>query len=132
MKELLKSGATLDITISNIKNGYALFQAVVGEFKKNGVKLTFEKDDDLLDFGKIFSRDMSAFIDNLLNVVTSDSVVNLIFACAGSCIYEKNGVKQKITWELFEQEENRGDFFEVMFLIAKRNLAPFFPKARIK
>lgn len=130
MKELLNSGAYVDITIAPVKLGYSLLQAVIREFKRDGIKFEISADDDILNIGGLFKKDPAKFFDNLLNVVTSDNVVDVIFQCAKSCIYEKNGVKQKIDWELFDDENNRADFFEVMFIIAKKNLSPFFPKAR--
>lgn len=124
-KEKLQSGNTLSITLAPIKDSYKLFQTVVLEFKKNGIDLKLDRDTDI-DFLKIFESNVSACLSGLANIITSDAVLEVIMEMGQRCIYTVNGVSQKVSMEVFEEESNRKDFFEVLMKIALRNLKPFF------
>lgn len=124
-KEKLQSGNTLSITLAPIKDSYRLFQAVVLEFKKNGIDLKLDRDTDL-NFLKIFENNVSACLEGLANIITSDSVLEIIMEMGQRCVYTANGVSNKVSMDIFEEEANRRDFFEVIMKIALRNLKPFF------
>ena len=124
-KEKLQSGNTLSITLAPIKDSYKLFQAVVYEFKKNGIDLKLDRDSEI-NFLKIFEDNVSACLSGLANIITSDMVLDVIMEMGQRCIYTANGVSQKVTMDVFEEEANRRDFFEVIMKIALRNLKPFF------
>lgn len=124
-KERLQSGNTLSITLAPIKDSYRLFQVVVMEFKKNGIDLKLDRDSDI-DFLKIFENNVSACLGGLANIITSDAVLEVIMEMGQRCVYTANGVNQKVSMEVFEEESNRKDFFEVLMKIALRNLKPFF------
>lgn len=127
-KEALKSGSFVHLSLAPVGQSFKLFQAVVQEFKKNGVELKIDMDTEL-SFKDIFLKNTTGFINGFADIVTSDKVLECILICAEKCLYEKNGTKQKITMDLFEKEDARGDMFEVLFKIAQRNLKPFFPQA---
>lgn len=131
MKEVLSSGATLEVSIAPIRTGYRLFQAVVREFKKEGMGFNVSMDDEIKSLKDLFGKNPQTFISGLLDVVSSDEVINIIMECGLSAVYTKNGKSQKVSMEAFEDEDNRGDFFEVLKIIAEKNLFPFFPKVRI-
>ena len=124
-KEKLQSGNTLSITLAPIKDSYRLFQVVVMEFKKNGINLKLDRETDI-NFLKIFEDNVSACLEGLANIITSDDVLQIIMEMGQRCKYTVNGVEQKVSMEVFEEENNRRDFFEVIMKIALRNLKPFF------
>ena len=125
MKEKLSSGAFVDVTIAPITLSYQLLQAVTKEFAKAQFDISMENTESL-SFGNLIKNNMSNVIKGFSNVIASDEILKILMACAESSIYEKNGIKQKVSLSVFEEEENRADFFEVMKCIAIRNLKPFF------
>lgn len=130
-KEILKSGNSITISLSSITQSFKLFQLVVLEFKKNGLNLKLDRESEL-NFLDIFEKNIDSCINGLANIITSENILNLLMEMGNKCIYESVGVKQKVSLDLFEKEEYRVDFFEVLYKIAIRNLKPFFPKALSK
>ena len=124
-KEKLKSGNSLSITLAPIRDSYKLFQVVVMEFKKNGIDLKLDRDSDI-DFLKIFENNVSACLNGIANIITSDAVLEVIMEMAQRCTYYEGNNIRKVNMDLFEEEKYRGDFFEVIMKIALRNLKPFF------
>lgn len=132
MKEILKSGAILDVSIADVRTGFRLFSKVVSEFKKNGIDIEIYFDSKKgFDIKKMVDDkgNRNFLFSGLLDVVTSESLLELLLECAKSAVYEKDGEKQRITLSTFEDENNRADFFEVMKIILLRNIKPFFPEA---
>lgn len=132
MKKILKSGATIEVSIAPVKTGFRLFQAIVQEFKKDGLGSDFTEDDAILDLRSIFLKNPQKFISGMLDVITSDKVIDLILECGASAVYTRDGVSMRVSMECFEDERAREDMFEVLQIIAQDNIAPFFPKARTK
>lgn len=124
-KEKLKSGNSLSITLAPIRDSYKLFQVVVMEFKKNGIDLKLDRDSDI-DFLKIFENNVSACLNGIANIITSDAVLEVVMEMAQRCTYYDGNTARKVNMDLFEEEKYRGDFFEVIMKIALRNLKPFF------
>ena len=91
MKEVLSSGATLEVSIAPIRTGYKLFQAVVREFKKEGMGFNVSMDDEIKSLKDLFGKNPQTFISGLLDVVSSDEVINIIMECGLSAVYTKNG-----------------------------------------
>lgn len=132
MKNILKSGASLDVSIADIRTGFRLFSRVVAEFKKNGVDIEiYFTPKNGFDIKKMLEdkENRNFLVEGFLDVVTSEELLNLLLDCGKSAVYEKNGKQQRVTLATFEEEENRGDFFEVMKLILLKNIKPFFPEA---
>lgn len=132
MKNLLNSGASLDVSIADVRTGFRLFGTVVNQFKKNGVNIEVYYDPKKgIQIDKMLEdKDNRNFIfEGFLDVVTSEEVLEILLECGKSAVYEKDGVRQKVTMEAFESEDCRGDFFEVMKLILMANIKPFFPQA---
>ena len=126
MKQLLKSGASLDVTVADIRTGYRLFTAIVQAFKLHGIELVFRKEFDLK---KLLEENQSELINGFLDVVTSAQVYNILLECGQRAVYYRNGKAEKVTESLFEDVDIRADFFEVFKIIAIENLRPFFPQA---
>lgn len=132
MKEQLSSGATIDATIAPVTLGFKLLQTCLKEFKKGGLDYDFKADDDISSVTDIFVKNPNKFLAGLVDVIASPEVMDLIMQCGNSAVYCKNGVSQRVSWEVFEDENCRGDFLEVLKVIAEKNLKCFFPKARMK
>lgn len=129
MKQQLSSGATIDISVADIRTGYALFCDVVRAFKQYGLDLSVP---EKWSFQEIIRTNTKQVINGFLDVVTSQEVLDQLLVCGERAVYTKKGVSQKVTMEVFEKEENREDFFEVLYKIAMENLRPFLPKALTK
>lgn len=130
MKEALDSGATLEISVANVKLGWDLTVAVLRAFKSNGVDL--ELNLKKLSIKDIIEKNADKFLAGLIDVVCSEDVMNKILSCGSTAIYTRNNVSEKVTLELFEDEETRSDMVDVLYRIAIRNMKPFFPKALLK
>lgn len=122
----LKSGSKLNITLAPVYNSIKLLQEVIKAFKNNGISLKIDRETEI-DFMKLFEDNSDMFLGGLAEVVSSEKVLECVLACSEKCLYEKNGVKHKINLGLFDDEEIRKDFIEVIFKISIENLKPFFP-----
>ena len=129
MKQELSSGATVEVTPAAFLTTWKLATAVIFAFKMNGINI---KIGEKFNTEKLLKDNLNGFLGGFIDVITNERVLDLVFECGKSAIYTKNGVSQKITKDLFEEEENRADFMETMYIVAKENLLPFFPKALIK
>ena len=128
MKQELSSGATVEVSIAPFAIGWKLATAIINAFKIHGINLKIGEN---FSFGELVKDNFNEAVNGILDIITSDHVLDLAFECGKSAIYTKNGVSQKISRETFEPVENRADFMEVMYIIVKENLEPFFPKARM-
>ena len=126
MKQELSSGATVEVSIAPFSTGWKLATAVITAFKMQGINLKIGEN---ITATNLLKDNIDGLIGGLLDIITSDYVLGIVFECGKSAIYTKNGVSQKITREAFEPVENRADFMEAMYIVAKENLEPFFPKA---
>ena len=130
MKEALSSGATLEISVASVKLGWDLTVAVLRAFKDEGIDL--DVDLKKFSFRSLLENNADRILAGLLSVVCSEDVMNKILACGNTAIYTRNNVSQKVSMEVFEDEEARSDMVEVLYQIAMRNIKPFFPKALSK
>ena len=118
MKYQLKSGAKLEINEASIGQCWGLYQSVCNSLKKDGLSLP---DLTNMSFLEIIRENPVA----ILNLLSSDELLESILECAKQCLYRG----QKIDLEIFEK--NKGDFFPVLQAIALENLRPFFPDYHI-
>lgn len=126
MKQLLSSGASVEVTVADVKTGYRLFTAIVRAFKMHGIELTFRKD---IDLKQLLDDNKDELINGFLDVVTSEAVHDIAFECGQRAIYYGlDGKSAKVSEELFENIQYRADYFEVLKVIILENLRPFFPK----
>lgn len=127
MKQLLKSGASLEVTVADVKTGYRLFTAIVRAFKMHGIELTIRKEFNLQ---QLLDDNKDEVINGFLDIVVSEDVHDIAFECGQRAIYfSKDGKQARVTEELFENVDYRGDYFEVLKTIILENLRPFFPEA---
>lgn len=126
MKQELSSGATVEVSIASFSTGWRLATAVITAFKMQGINLKIGEN---VTASSLLKDNIDGVLGGLLDIITSEYVLDLVFECGKSAIYTKNGVSQKISRDTFEPVENRADFVEAMYIVAKENLEPFFPKA---
>lgn len=63
----------------------------------------------------------------LFSAEMSDDFNKAVFECLKYCYIEENGVKNKITPQLFDEKpELREDYYEIVSKCVEVNLAPFF------
>lgn len=129
IKFQLKSGKLLELNLAPIEKALALYRAIIFECKGDKVKL-----DKLIQAVKtIYSGSenetgvsiLDILAENkeaILSVIGSEYVMNAIQDCCDKVLYDK----QRFSLELFEDKENRADFFGVMVIVALENLSPFF------
>ncbi len=111
LKEIvLPSGAILKVNLASFSVSKDLYQAILEEART--LKVDFSFDADLK---------LEMFKDILCMSLSSKKIERAIWECMRVAIY--NG--SKITEDLFESEEVRGDYFNIMFEVAQLNIAPF-------
>jgi hypothetical protein len=121
----LKSGNVLSVGLPEILKSIRLFNAVVKAFTQRGVDVKLSRETEL-NFAKLFFDNQDACIKGLSDIITSESVMNIILECGEKCLITINGRKNKINLSTFDNEDARGDFYEVLFQIAVANIKPFF------
>lgn len=63
----------------------------------------------------------------LFNAETSNEFERALFECLKVCYIEENGIKNKITAQLFDEKpEIREDYYEIVAKCVEVNLRPFF------
>lgn len=105
----LKSGAELKISASSFDVAKALYQAVCEEMKD----IKIESMDEAINLGK----------DLLCMSLSSKKIDACVAECLKRCTY--NGVRIIKENNVFESVKAREDYIEVLFEVAKENLAPF-------
>ena len=114
---VLKSGAKLEVTVSEFQKAKALQDALLRAAK--GAPLSSE----------FLEQDLGALKDLLIQVATSEEVDKALFACLEKCSYK--GVR--VTRALFDDkdlaEEARADFYDMAWNVVKVNCGPFFKQA---
>ena len=129
LKFQLKSGKLLEFNLAPIDKALALYRAIIFECKGDKIRL-----DILIQAlkaaysGQEMPEDLSMLDiiaeskEAILSVIGSEYVMNAIQDCCEKVLYNK----QRFSLELFEDKENRADFFGVMVIVALENLNPFF------
>lgn len=118
LKFQLPSGKLLELNLAPIGQALALYRAIVYECKNAGLDLNIEAGATIAD---LLLKNTNA----LLSVIGSELVMEAVKDCAVKVLYDR----QKFSMEIFEGEKSRGDFFNVMAIIALENIRPFFPQA---
>lgn len=129
LKFQLKSGKLLELNLAPIDKALALYRAIIYECKGDKVRIdkliqalkaayAGEEMPEGLSMLDIIAENKEA----ILSVIGSEYVMNAIQDCCEKVIYNK----QRFSLELFDEKENRADFFGVMVIVALENLSPFF------
>lgn len=129
LKFQLKSGKHLELNLASIDKALALYRAVIYECKGDKIKLDklIEGIKAIYGGGEVpenFSM-LDIIAENkeaILSIIGSEYVMEAIKDCCDKVIYDK----QKFSMEIFEDINNRADFFGVMVIVALENLSPFF------
>lgn len=129
IKFQLKSGKLLELNLAPIDKALALYRAIIYECK--GDKIRIDKLIQALKAvysGQEIPEDLSMLDiiaenkEAILSIIGSEYVMNAIQDCCEKVLYNK----QRFSLELFEDKENRADYFGVMVIVALENLNPFF------
>ena len=112
---ILKSGAELKITLSPFAVSKNLYSSVLEELKE--LKLNSETDIDVGLIKDIFCVGFS-----------SKKIESALNECMKRVLYKGN----KIGPETFEPIENREDYMEVCYEVAKENILPFLKSLSAK
>lgn len=129
LKFQLKSGKHLEFNLASIDKALALYRAVIFECKGDKIKLDklIEGIKAIYGGGEVpenFSL-LDIIAENkeaILSVISSEYVMEAIKDCCEKVLYDK----QRFSMDLFEDINNRADFFGVMVIVALENLSPFF------
>jgi hypothetical protein len=114
MEFTTKSGVKVTLNPASLDKAFMLKSLVEKALLRQDIKIF-----DVLAKGDITYEDLF----NLAMAVDSDiDVFDACFACMDKSIY--NNIK--ITKEVFEDENARGDLYEVLFYCLKVNVYPFF------
>lgn len=117
------SGIEIEIKPSSFKDASKLKKAALKCLQEIGIL----KDIDLQSLRNINIATMiDKAIDVLLSVDISDDFEKQLFECLKSCTVENNGIKNKITYELFDEiAELQEDYYEIASKCIEVNLRPF-------
>jgi hypothetical protein len=105
---VLPSGAKLKVTPSSFAVSKELFQSVSEEMKSLNISSTTE-------------IDINLFKDLFCTGLSSKKIEKSLWECMKKATYNN----LKITEDTFEPVEAREDYIQVMFEVAKENIAPF-------
>lgn len=129
IKFQLKSGKLLEFNLAPIDKALALYRAIIYECKGDKIRIdkliaalkaayAGEEMPEGLSMLDIIAENKEA----ILSVIGSEYVMSAIQDCCEKVLYNK----QRFSLELFEDKENRADFFGVMVIVALENISPFF------
>lgn len=129
----MPSGATLSVTVAPYADAAALTKSILKclrglELKPDMVKLELAS---LAEKPEL----LSALLDKILAVATSDEVENAIFSCAERSTYKAPGSEElvKVNREIFDDPKlgqmAREDQYSIFLKIVEVNCKPFFKQA---
>lgn len=104
----LPSGAELKANLAPFSDAKALLQALAEE----GIELEIRGDQEV---------DYNFFKNIIFKALSSKKIEDCVLKCASRSVIE--GVK--ITPDLFEAEDKRGDYYPMCLKVAEVNLLPF-------
>lgn len=117
LKFQLASGSKLELDLAPIEPALNLFHIILNECKNANLDLTIADDTTIM---KMILQNKDA----VLNIFSSTDVQNAILECSKKAIYNN----QHFELSVFENIQNRCDFFGSLVIIALENLRPFFPQ----
>lgn len=115
-KFILQSGKIVELSLAPIELALNLYRMIICECKNTGLDLNITEGESIAD---VIVKNTEA----LLNVLSSQNVMEAILACSIKNLYDK----QRFSMELFEDEKARRDFLPIIYLTAVENIRPFFP-----
>lgn len=120
---ILPSGAVLGLQHAPFALACSLRRAVAAELARAQIDLRLDAT-NLTDLKKFMAQevDFNAIKNILCQLLSSESLERSLMDCAKSCTLNE----VKITPALFEDPTLRGDYFPVLWEVAKLNLQPFF------
>lgn len=112
---------TVEIKAAGFKEAINLKKAVAKSMLDAGIVKN-------LDFkGVDITSLIDKFVELLFSAEMSTDFENALFECLKSCYMDENGIKNKITRELFDEKpELREDYYEIVSKCVEVNLRPFF------
>ena len=114
MEFTTKSGKKVTLNPASLDKAFKLKSLAEKALLKQNIRIM-----DILEQGEILYEDLF----NLALAIDSDiDVFDACFECMDKSIYND----LKITKAVFEDEEARGDLYEVLFYCLKVNVYPFF------
>jgi hypothetical protein len=123
-----ESGAEVVINMADFIDASRLRVAVLGAIKESGVEISKVDIEKLLsgvkeDMGAaVKSGALDSLLDMVISLDCSEKVNNEIFNCLKRSTYNS----EKITRDTFNELEARGDYYHIVIMCLKVNLAPFF------
>lgn len=128
MKKILKSGATLEITMSPFVIGHKLFKAVAKEVGKVDIKIgSGSKSLEQLMESNVGDEVLNTLKNIFVSILASDEVEELLWVCMERAIYNN----QKVTKDLFDNGDIASDYLEVAKEVMVLNLTPFTKGLRL-
>lgn len=115
-KFLLQSGKKVQMNIAPLQQGDFLLRTILPIAGQHGFNLA-----------DLFTMPMFEILEKhsstLLNIFASSDVLEAVEDCCSKVSYDGKPYKR----DLFENEENRQDFYPLLLLVGLENLRPFFP-----
>lgn len=114
------SNTPISINASPLKTALKLKKEAINCLLRAGIikDLDFKS----LDFSNIGNK----ILNVLLEIETSETFEAALLECLKSCILDLDGIKHKITFELFDEHpELREDYYQIILNCLEVNLRPF-------
>ena len=118
MEFTLKSGAALVITPSSFADANQLKKALMKSAKDLNISSSSVKD--------IKKMDVSAILNPVLDMCTSDEVEIALFKCFSRALYANQKVNQALFDDPKLAEQAREDYHEMCLKVIEVNCGPFF------
>lgn len=113
----LKSGAVFLAAVAPFPDGVDLYQTIARELAAVNFDISNLELDD------VSSRDVNTLKNAGLQLVQSKAVLAILDRCLMRCLYNNQKI---VVAQTFNPEDARGDYFPVLWEVAKVNLIPFF------
>jgi len=114
---LLKSGASLTVSLASFADGTRLLRVVAREL----AAVNFDM--DLVNFEELSGKDVNVLKSAICQLVQSEAIEGVLKDCMKKCLY--NGTRIVFP-DTFEAEDARQDYLPVVWEVMKANLRPFF------
>lgn len=121
----LKSGKELRLAFAGLTLASKLKRVIQKELIKIDIKLpSIDGDIKASDIKKInVNSDLINSLKNALFIIdSSEELQDVVFECLSKSTYDK----ERITKELFDNEDAISDYYEILWRCIEKNLSPFF------
>jgi hypothetical protein len=116
------SGKVIKINEASFEDCCQLQELIASILAETGLDLNNIDFNNLNEFVK--NTDIDFILKPILKMISNKEFRQIIFKCLNRSLYDN----ERITPELFDIVENRGDYYPIVIECLKVNILPFFSK----